>query len=43
VHQHRYGNATTAQFTWLAHRISGVPLHHFFYVWLWKKAKPKRL
>ena len=43
VHQHRYGNATTAQFTRLAQDISGVPLHHFFRVWLWHKAKPKRL
>lgn len=41
--QHRYGNATTAQFTRLAHRVSGVPLYQFFHVWLWQKAKPPHL
>ena len=43
VHRHKYGNATTAQFTRLARRISGEPLRHFFHVWLWEKAKPQRL
>jgi aminopeptidase N len=43
VHRHRYGTATTAQFTRLAQRVSGVRLHHFFRVWLWRKARPGHL
>ena len=40
---HRYGNATTGQFTHLAHKVSGVRLHQFFRTWLWMKAKPPSL
>jgi aminopeptidase N len=38
--QHRYGTATTAQFTALAQRVSGQNLGRFFRVWLWDKRKP---
>ncbi|WP_200800002.1 M1 family metallopeptidase [Jatrophihabitans endophyticus] len=38
--QHRYGNATTAQFTRLAERVSGQDLDDFFRTWLWDKTKP---
>ncbi|MGZ4469422.1 MAG: M1 family metallopeptidase [Nocardioidaceae bacterium] len=41
--EHRHGNATTAQFTRLAQQVSGVPLHRFFHVWLWRQAKPAHL
>jgi aminopeptidase N len=40
VAQHRYGNATTAQFTALAERISHQNLDHFFTVWLRTPGKP---
>jgi aminopeptidase N len=40
VRRHRFGNATTPEFTSLAARISGQPLHRFFHNWLWLKAKP---
>jgi aminopeptidase N len=42
THDHRYGNVTTAEFRSLAHRVSGVRLHHFFQVWLWRQSKPRR-
>ncbi len=38
--EHRYGNVTTAQFVNLAERVSGQRLGSFFYVWLWRPAKP---
>jgi aminopeptidase N len=38
--QHRYGNATTAQFVALAERVSGENLESFFDTWLWRKTKP---
>jgi aminopeptidase N len=38
--QHRYGNATTAQFVALAEQISGRDLTAFFHTWLWAKTKP---
>jgi aminopeptidase N len=41
--EHRYGNATTLDFTRLARRVSGQPLHHFFRVWLWRQARPPHL
>ncbi|HEY2298790.1 MAG TPA: M1 family metallopeptidase [Jatrophihabitans sp.] len=40
VRTHRYGNATTQQFTQLAEQVSGLHLGHLFHVWLWRKAKP---
>ncbi|MGH8960151.1 MAG: M1 family aminopeptidase, partial [Jatrophihabitantaceae bacterium] len=38
--QHRYGNATTAQFVDLAESVSGEDLGQFFDTWLWQKQKP---
>jgi aminopeptidase N len=38
--EHRHGNATTAQFTALAERVSGQDLDHFFDVWLYTPGKP---
>ena len=38
--QHRYGNATTAQFVALAEKVSGQDLGHFFHTWLWQQQKP---
>jgi aminopeptidase N len=38
--QHRYGNATTAQFVALAERVSGQRLGSFFQVWLYTDGKP---
>ncbi len=38
--QHRYGNATTAQFVALAEQVSGQDLGTFFQTWLWDKTKP---
>ncbi|MEV6013495.1 M1 family metallopeptidase [Streptomyces sp. NPDC051976] len=38
--QHRYGNATTADFQRLAERLSGKNLTSFFRVWLYTPAKP---
>lgn len=43
VQVHRYRNATTAQFVALAEKVSGQRLGQFFYVWLWKQAKPSQL
>jgi aminopeptidase N len=39
--EHRYGNATTAQFVALAERVSGRQLDGFFQTWLWSQHKPK--
>jgi aminopeptidase N len=41
--QHKYGNATTAQFTALASKISGQNLNGFFKTWLWKQSKPPKI
>jgi aminopeptidase N len=38
--QHRYGNASTAQFIALADRVSGEDLTSFFDTWLYQKTKP---
>lgn len=38
--QHRFGNATTAQFIALANQISGQDLTAFFKTWVYTKAKP---
>ncbi|GIF13560.1 M1 family metallopeptidase [Actinoplanes teichomyceticus] len=38
--QHRYGDATTEQFTALAEQISGKDLHALFQAWLYTPAKP---
>jgi aminopeptidase N len=38
--EHRYGNATTAQFIDLAERVSGRQLDQFFRVWLYDKGRP---
>ena len=38
--QHRYGNATTAQFTALAERISGQDLDDLFQTWLYAPGLP---
>lgn len=38
--QHRYGNATTAQFIALAERDSGMDLRQFFDMWLFRPEKP---
>jgi aminopeptidase N len=43
VRTHRYGNATTGEFTTLAERVSGEPLQRFFRVWLWDTRKPPAL
>ncbi|GLW30488.1 M1 family metallopeptidase [Actinoplanes regularis] len=40
VAQHRYGNATTAQFTALAEQISGKDLDALFQAWLYTPSKP---
>ena len=37
---HRYGNATTAQFTALASQIAGQDLTPFFQTWLWQPTQP---
>jgi aminopeptidase N len=41
VAEHRYGNATTAEFIALAEAESGRRLDHFFDVWLYRKGKPR--
>jgi len=41
--QHRYANATTAQFIALADQVSGRKLDHFFQIWLYTKARPASL
>jgi aminopeptidase N len=38
--EHRHGNVTTAQFTALAERDSGLDLAHFFDLWLYRPGKP---
>jgi aminopeptidase N len=37
---HRYSNASVPQFTAYAQQVSGRNLHHFFYEWLYRPAKP---
>jgi aminopeptidase N len=37
---HRYGNATTAEFTALAEKISGKDLDALFQAWLYTPSKP---
>ena len=39
---HRYGNATTAQFTELAEQVSGQELSAFFQSWLYTPSRPPR-
>jgi aminopeptidase N len=41
VAQHKYGNGTTQQFIALAQENAGVPLGHFFDLWLFQPRKPK--
>jgi aminopeptidase N len=38
--ENRYSNVTTADFIATAERFSGVPLDHFFDVWLFQEGKP---
>jgi aminopeptidase N len=38
--EHRYGNATTAEFTALAEKISGADLDALFQAWLYTPSKP---
>jgi aminopeptidase N len=38
--ENRYGNVTTPQFVALAEQVSGMPLDHFFDVWLYQPEKP---
>lgn len=38
--QHRYGNATTADFVALAERMSGKDLKKLFHVWLYERGRP---
>jgi hypothetical protein len=38
--EHKYGNATTADFIKLSERVSGQDLHNFFQVWLYTAGKP---
>ncbi|MEU6040113.1 M1 family metallopeptidase [Actinomadura sp. NPDC047616] len=40
VARHRYGNATTEQFTALAERVSGQDLSAFFRTWIYSPGKP---
>ncbi|MGA9373213.1 MAG: M1 family metallopeptidase [Solirubrobacterales bacterium] len=40
VSQHQYGTGTTQQFISLAEAEAGVPLEHFFDVWLFRPRKP---
>ncbi len=42
VADHRYGNATTAQFVALAEEVSGEDLDAFFDVWLYADERPAR-
>ncbi|MEO5877643.1 MAG: M1 family peptidase, partial [Streptosporangiaceae bacterium] len=41
VARHRYGNATTEQFTVLAQQISGQNLAPFFRTWLYSRGRPR--
>jgi aminopeptidase N len=38
--RHKYGNASTEDFTALAEEVSGQDLNHFFGVWLYAPGKP---
>jgi aminopeptidase N len=38
--EHKYGNATTADFIALAERVSGQELDQFFQIWLYTEGKP---
>lgn len=38
---HRYGNATTRQFTELASQVAGRDLQGFFRTWLWQPVRPR--
>jgi aminopeptidase N len=38
--QHKYGNATTADFVALVERVSGQELSEFFDIWLYRSGKP---
>jgi aminopeptidase N len=38
--EHKYGNGTTAEFTALAEKISGLDLDQFFNVWIYSPGKP---
>jgi aminopeptidase N len=38
--EHKYGNGTTAEFTALAEKISGLDLDNFFNVWIYSPGKP---
>ena len=40
--EHRYGDATTADFVALAERVAGRPLGELFNAWLYRPAKPPR-
>ena len=40
--EHRYGNATTAQFVDLAEKVSGQELSSFFQAWLYEPTRPPR-
>ena len=40
VAEHRYGNATVAQFTAYAASVAHRNLDHFFDVWLYRSGKP---
>jgi aminopeptidase N len=40
VAEHKYGNATTEQFTALASKISGQDLGPFFQTWIYSTGKP---
>jgi aminopeptidase N len=40
--EHRYGNATTAQFVALAQRVSGMDLHRLFQEWLYDRGRPAK-
>ncbi len=39
--ENRYSNVTTQEFIATAERISGLPLDHFFDVWLFQEGKPE--
>jgi aminopeptidase N len=38
--EHKYGNGTTAEFTALAEKVSGLDLDNFFKVWIYSPGKP---
>ena len=39
--ENRYSNVTTPEFIATAERVSGLPLHHFFDVWLFQEGRPE--